>query len=152
MVEQPSDKGQAESSILSARTDMEDTFKGVVIEESLEDVSVLNGLKINSTRVEPVTEKHKTPWVSQWTLRSVELPGVFAKAFAEKICRALDSKHDWYADFKNDAHHYIIFRNKIFLVDRKHKEQYDEATQYGLALGIPDYQLDFSPHIQAWER
>lgn len=50
------------------------------------------------------------------------------------------------------THHYIIFRDKIFYIDQKSKEQYDEAKTYGLSLGIPEYQLDFSPFIKEWER
>jgi len=64
----------------------------------------------------------------------------------------LDSGHDWYADFKNDTHHYIIFRNKIFFVDKQSKEQYDEAKKYGISLGIPEYQVDFHPEVKEWER
>ncbi|OGM90800.1 hypothetical protein A2755_00195 [Candidatus Wolfebacteria bacterium RIFCSPHIGHO2_01_FULL_48_22] len=131
---------------------MEDTFKGVVIEESLEDTSVLKDVNIVSTKVEPVTDTHKTPWVSQWTLHTIEVPRVSVKDFAERISHSLDQKHNWYADFKDDTHHYIVFRDKVFYIDRKSKEQYDEATQYGLALGIQDYQLDFSPHVKVWER
>src|SRR3989344_878928 len=112
-------------------------YNGVIIEESLEDKSVLQDLKILETKIEPVTENHKTPWVAQWTLHTVEVPEERAGEIAEKLSQALDSEHAWYADFKND---------------RSSKEQYDEATKYGLTLGIPDYQLDFSPHIQQWPR
>jgi len=58
----------------------------------------------------------------------------------------------WYADFKNKSFHYIIFCNKIFKVDRSKPGQYNSVTKYGLSLGIPDYQLDFSPHIKEWKR
>ncbi len=75
-----------------------------------------------------------------------------ANEVANKLSKVLDSKHSWYADFKNDTHHYIIFRNKVFYIDRSSKEQYDKATTYELTLGIPDYQLDFSSHIKEWVR
>ena len=127
-------------------------FKGVVIKESLEDQSVLDGLRIVSTEVEPVTPGHKTPWVNQWTLHAIEIPEEEAARVAEELCGALDKAHNWYADFKNDTHHYIIFNDKVFYVDRSSKEQYDGATQYGILLGIPAYQVDFSPNIQKWER
>ena len=58
----------------------------------------------------------------------------------------------WCADFKNDMHHYIIFRDKIFYVSRKNKDRYDEAKRYGISLGIPEYQVDFHPGIKEWER
>ena len=51
-----------------------ETFKGVVIKESLERNEILQELKILRTKVEPVTEKHKTPWIKQWTLHAVEIP------------------------------------------------------------------------------
>lgn len=65
-------------------------FNGVIIEESLTDKSVLNDVKIVSTKVEPVTDEHKTPWVKQWTLHDVEIPADKAAEVAEKISKALD--------------------------------------------------------------
>ncbi len=129
-------------------------FKGVIIEESLEDCDVLNKIQILSTRVENVIEKHKTPWISQWTLHDVEIPGSVASAIAEEISVSLDRDraHSWYADFKNDTHHYIVFRDRVFCIDRKSKEQYDEAKHYGISLGIPEYQVDFHPEVVEWER
>jgi len=32
-------------------------------------------------------------------------------------------------------------------MDRKRKEQYDEAKRYGIQLGIPEYQVDFHPEV-----
>lgn len=127
-------------------------YRGVIIEESLENVDVLKDVKVLETKVEKVTEKHKTPWIAQWTLHTVEIPEDSARDIAEKISKVLDSAHDWYADFKNDTHHYIIFRNKVFYIDRKSKEQYAEAKQYGISLGIPEYQVDFAPDDEIWER
>ena len=122
-------------------------YKGVIIEESLENKEILKRVKIISTKVEQVTDKHKTPWLSQWTLHTVEVPENEAGEIAEKISQSLDSDHggSWYADFKNDTNCYIIFRDKIFYIDRKSKEQHDEAKRYGISLGIPEYQVDFRP-------
>lgn len=129
------------------------TFSGVIIEESLTDNSVLHDVKITSTKVEPVTEHHKTPWVKQWTLHTVEIPEDKAADVAEKISKALDKEHDWYADFKTDTEHYVIYTGKVFhITDRTDKKQYDQATEYGISIGIPDYQVDFSPHLKQWER
>ena len=131
---------------------MNNNYTGVIIEESLEQKDILEKVKIIKTKVENVTENHKTPWIQQWTLHTVEIPENQADNIAKELSEILDSEHDWYADFKNENHHYIIFRNKVFKVERTKKEQYDEATKYGISLGIPDYQLDFSPHIKEWER
>ncbi|HEY4674821.1 MAG TPA: hypothetical protein VIH48_02065 [Candidatus Bathyarchaeia archaeon] len=131
---------------------MPKSFVGVIIEESLEDKSVLKKVKVLSTKIEKVNEKHQTPWVSKWTLHTVEVPENKARDIAEQISKSLDSKHSWYADFKNDTHHFIIFRNKIFFIDRRSKEQYDEARQYGASLGIPEYQVDFHQEVKEWKR
>ncbi|NCO11032.1 hypothetical protein CO038_04155 [Candidatus Pacearchaeota archaeon CG_4_9_14_0_2_um_filter_39_13] len=124
---------------------MEDNFIGVIIEESLENKSVLKKIKIVKTEVEEITERHKTPWVKQWTLHAVEIIESQADKIAEDLSKALDSEHEWYADFKNDKTHFIIFKNKIFKIDRTSKEQYDKAKEYGLSLGIPEYQVNFHP-------
>ena len=118
-------------------------YKGTIIEESLENKDVLKDVKILSTKVEKVAEGHQTPWLTQWTLHQVEIPEGEVGEIAQKISQSLDPAHggSWYADFKNDTHHYIIFRNKVFWVERKSKEQYDEAERYGLSLGIPASQL-----------
>ncbi len=127
-------------------------YQGVIIEESLENKDILKKVKIISTKVEPVTDDHKTPWISQWTLHTVELPETEAPAIAYEISKFLDSEHSWYADFKNKTHHYIIFRDKVFYIDQKSKEQYDEAKCYGISLGIPEYQVDFAPDDKIWKR
>lgn len=118
-------------------------YKGVIIEESLEDNSIIEKLKILSTKIEKVIDKHQTPWLLQWTLHTVEIPESKIDKVAKIISKSLDRGHggSWYADFKNDSYHYIIFRNKLFKVNRKNKDQYEDAKNYGLSLGIPEYQL-----------
>lgn len=131
-----------------------ENYQGVIIKEALEDKEVLKKMEIISTKVEPITEEHQTPWLSQWTLYTVGILENEAKEIAEEISKSLDRNHggSWYADFKNDTHHYIIFHEKIFFIDRKSKDQYDEAKRYGISLGIPEYQVDFHPEVVEWER
>ncbi|MFA6285100.1 MAG: hypothetical protein WC643_01040 [Parcubacteria group bacterium] len=119
------------------------SYKGVIIEESLENKDILKNIKILNTEIEKVTKTHETPWLPQWTKHTVEISEKDAAEVAKKISHSLDRTHggSWYADFKNDTHHYIIFRDKVFHVNRKSKEEYDEAEQYGLSLGIPADQL-----------
>ncbi|VVB61039.1 Uncharacterised protein [uncultured archaeon] len=128
-------------------------FIGVIIEESLENKNVLKKVKILKTKVEKVTEKHRTPWIKQWTLHTVEIQENQVDEVANELCKSLDSQHNhWYADFKNNSVHYIIFSNKLFKIDRCRKEQCLEAAKYGISLGIPDYQLTFCPNIIKWKR
>ena len=128
-------------------------FSGIIIEESLTDPTVLRDIMIVSTKTESVTPEHRTPWVKQWTMHTIEIPSDKAGAVAERISRALDAEHNWHADFKTETEHYIIYRDKVFhITDRSDAHQYDEATEYGISVGIPAYQVDFSPHLKQWER
>lgn len=121
-------------------------YKGTIIEESLENKEVLKDLKIIKTEIESVTKEHQTPWLKNWTMHTVEIEESKADEIAEKISQSLEKEHNWYADFKNNNIHFIIFRNKVFRIARK-KEEYEKVKKYGVMLGIPDYQLDFSPEI-----
>lgn len=125
---------------------MED-YRGVIIEESLKDKRVLTEVNVTKTRVSRVTDEHRTPWLTQWTLHTVKMPPAKAWPVARLLSRSLDDSHggSWYADFRNDRFHFIVFRSKIFKVDTQKPEEYVEARKYGRGLGIPDYQLDFTP-------
>ncbi len=128
-------------------------YRGTIIEESLDNKDVLKKVQILRTRVENVTDKSKTPWLKHWTLHFALIPEGEAENIAIEISKSFDKEHtSWYADYRNKTHHYIIFPNKIFYIERNNVEQYNEAKQYGLSLGIPDYQVDFHPEIKKWER
>ncbi|HCR36353.1 TPA: hypothetical protein DIU22_04940 [Candidatus Woesebacteria bacterium] len=127
-------------------------YRGVVIEESLENKDVLKDIKILKTKTEPVKEKHKTSWVKQWTMHTIEIKEENADKVAEQLNQNLDKKHSWYADFKNKYYHFIIYQGKIFKVDLKNPTLYKDAKEYGIALGIPEYQVDFAPDDKVWER
>jgi len=123
-------------------------LKGTIIEESLDDIDCLKSLTIISTRIEKVTESHSTPWLKQWTLHTVAIDENNADMVARQLSEALEKEHEWYADFKNEQMHYIVFRKKIFKVQRNTPSEYEEVKKYGITLGIPEYQLDFSPDIK----
>ena len=133
---------------------MPDNFSGTIIEESLENPQVLKKIKILHTRIEKVTERHKTPWITQWTMHKVEIEEDQAEKIAKELSRSIDPNQpgSWYADFKNSKHHYIVFRGKVFYVNRTSKEQYDKAKEYGLSIGIPAHQVDFHPTVEEWKR
>lgn len=126
-------------------------LRGDVIEESLSNKDILKELQIVATRVENVTPEHKTPWLTQWTLHTIEVPPKEAADLAEKLSHCLEGNY-WYIDFKNESEHYIIFPEKVFKIDRARPEQYKAAVTHGLSLKIPRHQLDFSPAIRNWER
>lgn len=127
-------------------------YQGVIIEESLDNKEVLNNVKIIKTKISPVGEKHRTPWVKQWTMHTVEIAEENADKIAEQLSKDLDKTHSWYADFKNQNYHFIIYQGKVFKVDLKNPVLYKDAKQYGISLGIPEYQVDFAPEDEIFEK
>jgi len=126
-------------------------YQGVIIEESLENKDVLDKVKIIKTKISPVVEKHRTPWVKQWTMHTVEITEKNADKVAEQLSKDLDKEHSWYADFKNENYHFIIYREKVFKVVLKNPVLYQDAKKYGIGLGIPEYQVDFAPDDKIFE-
>jgi hypothetical protein len=119
-------------------------YTGVIIEESLDDKAILKRLKILSTEIKPVTERMKSPWLTQWTLHTVLVPEKAADVVAAEISAALEMKHPWYADYRNDRWHYVVFRGKIFKVDWNTPGEYKAVTDRGVGIGIPKYQVSFA--------
>ncbi len=105
-------------------------FVGVIIEEIPNNKKVLEKANIVNNEIEEITEKHKTPWINKWTLHTVKISEDKAEEVAQEISKRLDKEHNWYADYKNEKTHYIIFKDKIFKISRTSKEQYDKATEY----------------------
>lgn len=124
-------------------------YFGTIIEESLQNRDALRLVKIISTEVEAVTLEHRTPWLKQWTLHKVEISEENAEKVAKIISMNIDENHtgSWYADYKNDLWHYIIFPHKIFKINKKSTRQYDLAKKYGISLGIPEHQVDFKAEL-----
>ena len=118
-----------------------ENYKGDIIEESLDNKEILKELNIISTRVEKVTDEHQTPWLSQWTLDTIEVNENEADNLAKKLSGVLDPKHGWYIDYRNDKYHYVIFKDKFFKIDRSKKSDYDKMIKHGLSAGTPEYQL-----------
>ena len=118
-------------------------FKGVVIEESLKNKEILKNLKIISTKVEKVTEAHKTPWLKQWTLHTVEIPEELIEKTAEELKNSLEKEHNWFMHFWKGDLLIVIFKDKIFKLPKNDKKTWRPAINYGISLGIPKYQLNF---------
>jgi hypothetical protein len=118
-------------------------YQGVIIEESLSNKSILSDLNIISMEVEWVTEKHATPWLEKWTLDTVKILEDEIGDVVERISKSFDNDHisNWYADFKNDKFHYVVFPNKVFKMSRNNKVDYEKVAEYGVSIGVPAYQM-----------
>ena len=67
-------------------------------------------------------------WQGKGAWHFITLPEDKSEEIADEVGKSLDSKHSWYADFKNEKIHFIIFRDKVFKIDRRNKKEYDRRT------------------------
>ncbi len=118
-------------------------YKGVIIEESLIDDSIVEELEIVQTEVEKVTEKHGTSWLDKWTIQTVLIPESKIDEYTKRLSKLIDTSHcsDWYCDFRNDSYHYVVFSDKVFKLNRSNKKDYDDMRKYATSLGLPEAQL-----------
>ncbi len=104
-------------------------YKGIIIENSLRDTSILASLT-----------KEKS-WVDgDWKLHSV----LVSPNQITQISQAL-ADGPWYTHFwiPGEKTIKVVFRDRVFDIDSTKKETWKTALEYGRTLGIPEEQLDF---------
>lgn len=118
-------------------------YEGIIIQESLTNFDILKELEIVHTEIEKVTRANETPWLEQWTMHTVVIKKDKMDDYAQKLSQLIDSKHcnNWYCDFKNEELHYVVFRNKVFKLDKHSKQDYTNMKEYAIKLGLPEHQL-----------
>ena len=104
-------------------------MKGIIIENSLADKSIITDAEIIRT------------WEDRsWKLREVKV----SKEWAENFGKYLNDG-PWYVHFwepeSDDV--LIVFKNKNFTIKHSDKSTWAEAIEYGKSIGIPEEQLDF---------
>jgi hypothetical protein len=104
-------------------------YIGIIVENSLTDLSCLKVLKIMNT------------WQDgTWILHKVEITEVQIEQLAACI-----NGGPWYTHFWDTAKENIIvvFKNKTFPIKAQDRATWNDAVVYGRNLGIPLEQLDF---------
>lgn len=118
-------------------------YKGVIIKESLTDASIIKELKVLQKNVEKITEKENTPWLDKWTMYTVVIDKDKIDYYTKQLSKLIDNKHcdDWYCDFRNNEFHYVVFKGKVFKLNRKRKQDYLDMQNYAVKRGLPKHQL-----------
>ena len=118
-------------------------YTGAIIRESLTDTSVLNDLELVTREVEKVDEDMKTPWLDVWTIDTVKIPENKIAEVCQQLSLVIDDSNcdDWYADFRNDDWLYVVFKNRVFKIDRHNPDSYAAMKTYALSHNLPEYQL-----------
>ena len=115
-------------------------WKGVIIEESLEDKSILEKVSIVKTRksFDDVTQM-------DWTMHDVEVSDENITQVAELAVNCI--KKGWWVDFRKDKTAYIILKNKIFNFTNEEIEKQKEAQTYAISVGVDPRQADFTKYF-----
>ena len=110
---------------------MEAPFKGILIEESLDDPRILNLISISKVRI-----TSDNP-LDRWHIYTL-------KATKEEINNLSNHiKQGWYMHFWRGTEVIVIFNGQRFEFRKSDKSAWQSVTNYGLFVGIPREQLDF---------
>ncbi len=116
-------------------------FTGLVLTESLRDISVLKTLSV--TRQEAMRVDCPADFQPPvWTALTFEGKDDRADLIAAQLSRAL--KPRWYTNFSTGTHVYVIFARRIFKYRRGDRAARAHARAYALEVGIPPWQLDWA--------
>jgi len=108
-------------------------YKGIIIEESLEDNRILNDLEIIKFEI----TKDENP-ADRWHIYTV----LVSEEEIERLAKII-KPNKWYMHFWKDNNIIAIFKDKKFNFNADDKFTRESAIQYGLLIGIPKEQLDF---------
>lgn len=111
---------------------MQKDYKGIIVEESLEDNRIINDLEIIDFKI----TNEENP-AERWHLYTVNV----SEEDIERLSRIIKPK--WYMHFWKDRHVIAIFKDKKFEFDFDDKSAWKPAIEYGLSQGIQKEQLDF---------
>ena len=113
---------------------MQKLYKGIIVEESLEDNRVLNGLNFLDVKI----INAESP-ADRWHIFTVSVS-------IEEIrkLQAHLKMGPWYMHFWNRDTVLAVFAERIFEFSANDKTTWLPAIEYGLTLRIPREQLDFT--------
>jgi len=116
-------------------------FKGLLLQESLTQLDVLNRFRVTKTETWNI-QNPADYQPSVWTAISFEVEENQADLLVKALSESL--KPRWFIDASTDTTVYVIFPGKVFKYPKGDGAQRELARQYGISLDIPERQLDWS--------
>lgn len=111
---------------------MNKEYIGIVVEESLDDNRILNGLDIKKIHI----TGHINP-TDRWHMYEVNVSRKEIEQLSKHIIE------NWYMHFWKEKDIIAIFKDKTFEFNYENKETWKGVLEYGRSIGIPNEQLDF---------
>jgi len=119
------------------------TWKGTIIEESLEDKALLGMVNVVRTR-ESTLEKESERGVMH--IHCFEIEDEKKTEFIEKAKSVI--KQAWYLHIVKENTAVIVFKNKSFEFSIDETEKMKEAKDYAISIGINAAQIGFQNLIK----
>jgi hypothetical protein len=110
-------------------------WRGVILEESLEDKSLLKLAKIVHTKTERLEGENRV-----MTFHKIEVEDKNKEEFINQAIKAI--KNGFYIHIVKDKVMYVIFKYHMFKFSKGYPEL-ETARNHGLSIGIPKEQMPF---------
>ncbi|HEY8269858.1 MAG TPA: GNAT family protein [Pseudobdellovibrionaceae bacterium] len=104
-------------------------YRGMIVEESLEDPTIINNISIQNVQI-------TSP--SRWHIYTVSLSKEQIDQYQKFLKRG-----PWYMHFWRGDDIVAVFKDKTFHLSKNDKGTWLPAIAYGKSIGIPEEQLDF---------
>jgi hypothetical protein len=117
---------------------------GYLVAESLRTGASLEGLPLTLRRVERFeVGEAATGQPPVWSGIEFEFPESEVERVAAALAAVIEA-HRWWADLRADGETFIVFAERVFRFPTGDTAASAEARDYGLAVGVPAGQLDWS--------
>lgn len=126
-------------------------FRGRILAESLKlDVDlIVPDVRLHRLGRRDVSDSSVSTQPTIWTFLDFEAPDNRAEELATGLAEALSADGGWYADFRSETEHVVIFPGKTFRYAKGDRDGFDAAVEYGRSIGVPDHQLDWED-VDPW--
>ena len=122
-------------------------WRGVIIEESLEDKSILKFVKIAETNKSTLENEAESGTL---IFHKIEVSDAKKQEFLNNACVSIKDK--FYLHICKGGIMVVVYRNKVFEFSRNDAGKINEARNYGAACGILREQMEFEALIdEPWE-
>ena len=115
-------------------------WKGVILEESLEDKSLLKLVKIVSTDIEKLEGEDRV-----MKFHKIELEDKNKEKFIQQAIKVI--KQGFYIHIVKNGLMYVIFQNHMFKFSKGYPEL-ETARVYGKSIGILEEQMPFEKLLE----
>jgi len=115
------------------------SFHGLLLKESLRDVSVLDTLQIENEEqwnVPRATDDQPKKWTAVFFRGDVKDASRIAAILSTSL-----RERSWYANLSTPTEEFVIFPHRVFRYKKGDVQAVPNARIYGKSLGIPEHQL-----------